>query len=62
MRCAADLAPAMAAIADAVSDGTISPSEAGELARVVDTFMRALEAGETETRLQQLESLNGLVR
>jgi hypothetical protein len=60
LKSAADLAPAMAAIAEAAADGAISTSEAAELTQIVDTFMRALEAGDVETRLRQLESLSGV--
>jgi hypothetical protein len=61
LRCAADLAPALAAIAAAAADGAISTGEAWELSQVVDTFIRAIEAGEFETRLQLLEAVNGVV-
>jgi hypothetical protein len=58
---AADGAPAMAAVAAAVADGTISAEEASAFSQVVDAFIRALEAGEIEARLQRLESVNGIV-
>ena len=58
---AADLAPAMAAIAAAVADGAISTGEAWELSQLVDTFIRAFEAGEFEARLHRLERVNGIV-
>ena len=61
LRSAADLAPAMAAIAEAVADGTISTSEAWELSQIVDTFIRTIEAGEFALRLQRLEAVNGIV-
>ncbi|MGE5270420.1 MAG: DUF5681 domain-containing protein [Thiohalocapsa sp.] len=57
---AADLVPALAAIAAAVADGTLSTGEAWELSQVVDAFGRAIEAGEFEARLQRLEAVNGL--
>lgn len=57
---AADAAPAIAAVAAAVADGTISAEEASAFSQVVDTFLRALEAGEIEARLQRLESVNGI--
>ena len=60
LKSAADLAPAMAAIAEAAAEGAISTGEAAELTQVVDTFMRALEAGDVETRLRQLENLSGV--
>jgi hypothetical protein len=58
---AADCAPAISAIAAAASDGAISTAEASELSQIVDSFIRALEAGEIEARLQRLESVNGIV-
>jgi len=57
---AADLAPAMAAIADAVAAGEISTGEAWELSQFVDTFIRAIEAGEFDARLQLLEAVSGI--
>jgi hypothetical protein len=57
---AADCAPAMAAVAAAASEGVLSSAEAAEWSQVVDTFLRAIEAGEIEARLQRLESVNGL--
>jgi Family of unknown function (DUF5681) len=57
---AADGAPAMAAIAAAASDGAISAEEAHAFTQIVDGFLRALEAGEIEARLQRLERANGI--
>jgi hypothetical protein len=57
---AADCAPAMAAIAAAASEGVLSSAEAAEFSQVVDTFIRAIAAGEIEARLQRLESANGI--
>ncbi len=57
---AADLAPAMAAITEAAALGILSSGEAFELAQVVDTFIRAIEAGDIERRLRQVENVNGL--
>jgi Family of unknown function (DUF5681) len=59
---AADLAPAMTAIAAAVSDGSLSTGEAWELSQVLDTFIRAVEASEFEARLRRLESVSGLAQ
>lgn len=60
LKSAADLAPAMTAIAEAVAEGTISTTEAWEMSQVVDTFIRAFEAGEFEASLKRLEAVNGL--
>lgn len=60
IRTAADLAPAMAAIAEGIAAGALSTAEAWELSQFVDTFIRALEAGDFELRLARLESVHGL--
>jgi DNA-binding GntR family transcriptional regulator len=52
----ADAADAMAFIAAAVAAGTITPSEAAELSRLVESCMRAIEAGDFVQRLQVLEA------
>src|SRR5215831_16128593 len=52
LRSAADAAPAIAAILAAVASGSTCVTEAGELAKLVDTFIRAAEATE-KSRLQQ---------
>jgi hypothetical protein len=60
LRNAADVAPAIAAIAAAAAEGAISTAEASEMSQVIKRYMRALEAGEIEARLQRLESVNGI--
>jgi hypothetical protein len=49
----------MSAVAAGVALGTLSPGEAFALAQVIDTFIRAFEAGEFERRLQLLENATG---
>ncbi len=49
-----DLALAMAAVGEAAARGDIAPSEALDLARVVDTAIRAVEARDAEFRTNQL--------
>jgi hypothetical protein len=51
-----DIVRALAAIAAAVADGTLSPGEALALSQTVDTFLRALDARDVERRLQRLEA------
>ncbi len=51
----ADLGPTMAAITTAATGGAITPGEAAELARVVEIYVRAVEASDFERRLRQLE-------
>ena len=52
----ADLGTAMAAITNAAAHGTIMPDEAAELARIVEIFVRAVEASDFERRLRALEA------
>jgi hypothetical protein len=53
---AADLVPAMRAVAAAVAGGALTPGEAESFARMVDIFVRAIDASDFERRLQALES------
>jgi hypothetical protein len=55
VRGAADLAGTMAAITTAATQGTITPGQAAELARVVEIFVRAVETSDFERRLRELE-------
>jgi hypothetical protein len=52
---AKDAVTASAAIVAAVAAGELTPSEAGELAKVVDGYARTLQAVEFEERLSKLE-------
>ena len=51
----ADVADAMATITAAVARGGITPGEAAELAKLVDTCVRAIEASDFDKRLTLLE-------
>ena len=53
---AADIARAMGAVTAAVAEGALTPGEAGALAAVVDTFVRAIDISDFERRLQTLEA------
>ena len=53
---AADIAAAMKAVTSALADGEITPGEAGRIAGVVDTFVRAIETSDFDRRLQGLEN------
>jgi Family of unknown function (DUF5681) len=53
---AADAVQASAAIVEAVACGDLTPSEAGELAKMVDAYTRALQAADFEERLEKLEA------
>ena len=50
-----DASKAMAAITTAVARGELTPTEAAELSRVVEAFVKAIEATEIERRLKILE-------
>jgi hypothetical protein len=52
---AKDAVTAIAAIADAVATGELTPSEAAELSKVVESYARALQSEEFEARLSKLE-------
>jgi len=52
---AENAAKAVAAITTAVSRGDLTPSEAGELSRVIEAYVKAIETSEIERRLKILE-------
>ena len=56
LNCAADAVKVSAAIMAALGDGILTPSEAAELGKIVDSYVRALTASDFEMRLAQLEA------
>jgi hypothetical protein len=62
LRSAADAAGAMASITAAVASGEITPSEAAELSKLVEAYVKALEASEFDQRLRAIEAKNGAPR
>ncbi len=52
---AADAKDAAAAIVLAVADGDLTPSEAAELSKALDNFIRIMETTDLEARLEALE-------
>lgn len=52
----ADAIKAMSALASAVTSGNISPSEAAELGKLVDSFVRAIETHDLAARIAALEA------
>src|SRR5215471_4362963 len=46
---------AMAAITAAVANGELAPTEAAELSRMIESYVKAMEATEIERRLRLLE-------
>jgi hypothetical protein len=59
---AADIAPAMKAVAEALAEGLITPGEGEAVARIVDTFVRAIETSDFERRLKALEDTSAAER
>jgi hypothetical protein len=55
LKSADDASKAMAAITSGVASGELTPSEAAELSRVIETYVKAIEASEIERRLKALE-------
>ena len=55
MNSAEDAVKAMAAVAIAVARGELTPGEAAELSRVIETYVKAIETSEIERRLKILE-------
>ena len=55
IRSAADIAPAIDAIAAALGRGLITTGQAAELSQMLDTFVRAVDAVEFERRLCAIE-------
>ena len=53
---AADAKEALAAILKGVAEGELTPGEAAELSRLLDSFTRVLEVSEFEVRLTRLEA------
>ena len=52
---AADVSAAMAAVVLATAQGALTPTEAGELASVIDIHRRAIETGQLAARIAALE-------
>jgi hypothetical protein len=52
---AADAKKAAAAVVRAVADGDLTPTEAAELSKLLDNFIRVLEATDVQARLEALE-------
>jgi hypothetical protein len=50
-----DAPAAMAAITSAVASGNITATEAAEVAKLVETYVRAVEASDLEKRLRSIE-------
>ena len=55
-----DMTIATAAVVDAVTSGTITPSEGEAIAKLIETHRRAVELVDLETRLTRLEQREGV--
>ena len=55
---AADAVKASAALVTAVAIGDLTPAEAGELGKLIEAYVRALEATDFAARLENLERAN----
>src|SRR6476660_9231112 len=62
MQKASDASDASAAIVEAVSIGELTPSEASELMKVVESYARTLQVSDFEARLERLENQKGIGR
>ena len=56
--CAADAVKTSAALFTAVAIGDLTPSEAAELGKLIEAYVRALEATDFAARLDNLERAN----
>lgn len=54
---AAEAARTMSAILAAVASGEITPTEASEIGKLVDSYVRAVEATELAERIERLEKM-----
>jgi hypothetical protein len=58
-----DVEQSIAVIADGIADGSISPSEASELTKLIDASSRLIELNEMEARLKAMEErLNAIAK
>ena len=62
LQSAADAARAIASITAAVAAGEITPGEAADLSKLVEAFVKALEASEFDQRLRAIEAMDGQTR
>jgi len=62
LQSAADAASAMAAITAGVAVGEVTPGEAAELSRLVEAYVKALEASEFHLRLRAIEARGDATR
>lgn len=54
---AADAAGTMAAILTAVASGRITPAEASDVGKLVESYVKAIEAADLSARIERLERM-----
>ena len=54
---AKDAASTMSAVLSAVAAGELTPAEASEISKIIDTYVRAVETSKLATRLDRLEKV-----
>jgi hypothetical protein len=54
---AKDAASTMSSVLSAVAAGELTPAEASEISKIIDTYVRAVETSELATRLDRLEKV-----
>jgi hypothetical protein len=58
VKCAKDVVGAIAALLGSVSKGDITPSEAGEVSKIFDVYVRAIEVNDLAARIDAMERAN----
>jgi hypothetical protein len=56
LRTSADAILAMSALTQGVAEGLLTPSEASELSKLVETFVKVLDLHDVQRRLEALEA------
>lgn len=59
---AGDMVAATSALVQAVADGRLTPMEAGELGKLVESFSKAFDLHEIQKRIDKLEAAQGATR
>jgi hypothetical protein len=54
---AKDAASTMSSVLSAVAAGELTPAEASEISKIIDTYVRAVETSELAIRLDRLEKV-----
>lgn len=57
IKSASDAAAVTSAVLSAVANGEITPADAGEISRLMDSYVKAFEASEVVERLERLERM-----